>query len=71
MPLQPKHLEYENVQFLLIGSGTNDLSKVSEDEPKGGKGAEDTALEEMEKLEHEDEIRVAHRQGRSVERSWR
>ncbi|MCJ1390859.1 hypothetical protein MMC18_003720 [Xylographa bjoerkii] len=63
MPLQPKFLDYKNCQILLIGSGTESLSKAT-DQPSGdAKANEDTPLEEMEKLEHEDEIRVEHLKG--------
>lgn len=62
MPLQPKLLDYENTQFLLIGHADNSLEKATE-QPKGMKDGEDTPLEEMEKLEHEDEIRVEHLKG--------
>jgi len=61
MPTQPKHLDYVNTQFLLIGesSGLEKATEVQvEDENKT-----DTPLEEMEKLEGEDEIRVKHLKG--------
>ncbi|MCJ1432589.1 hypothetical protein MMC27_001946 [Xylographa pallens] len=62
MPLQPKFLDYKNCQILLIGSGTSDLSKAT-DQTRDDAKNEDTPLEEMEKLEHEDEIRVEHLKG--------
>ena len=64
MPLQPKLLDYENTQFLVIGSGVEDLSKATDQQAKDEKHHKDTPLEEMEKLEHEDEIRVEHLKGR-------
>lgn len=64
MPLQPKHLDYENAQFLVIGSGVEDLSKATDQQAEDGKHEKDTPLEEMEKLEHEDELRVEHLKGR-------
>ncbi|MCJ1399324.1 hypothetical protein MMC11_002526 [Xylographa trunciseda] len=63
MPLQPKFLDYKNCQILLIGSGTEDLSKATDQTKSDAKANEDTPLEEMEKLEHEDEIRVEHLKG--------
>ena len=64
MPLQPKLLDYENTQFLVIGSGVEDLSKATDQLAKDKKHDKDTPLEEMEKLEHEDEIRVKHLKGK-------
>lgn len=64
MPLQPKFLDYKNCQVLLIGSGTEDLSKATDQHEGDEKINEDTALEELEKLEHEDEVRVEHLEGR-------
>lgn len=62
MPLQPKFMDYKNAQFLLIGEGIGELSKSVEQQP--GDEKKETPLEEMEKLEHEDEIRVEHLKGR-------
>ena len=64
MPLQPKFLDYKNCQILLIGSGTDDLSKATDQDDSNVKADEDTPLEEMEKLEREDEIRVEHLKGK-------
>ena len=61
MPLQPKLLNYENTQFLLIGHNDDALEKAAK--PQIGeeeKPEKETPLEEMETLEHEDEIRVEH-----------
>ena len=63
MPVQPKLIDYENAQFLLIGSGADALEKATEQQPKDEKHDTDTPLEEMEKLEHEDEIRAEHLKG--------
>jgi hypothetical protein len=62
MPLQPKLLDYKNTQFLLIGEGIGELGKAVEQQ--AGDERKETPLEEMEKLEHEDEIRVEHLKGR-------
>lgn len=74
MPLQPKHLDYANAQFIVIGEASGDLSKATEPQPKDEKHDKDTPLEEMEKLEHEDEIRVEHLKGElsvgAVGRMW-
>jgi len=59
MPLQPKHLDYANTQFLLIGSGHGGFGHAVDASAKDEKNAQKiTALEEMEKLEAEDEHRV-------------
>lgn len=63
MPLQPKLLDYVNTQFLIIGHAGNDLEKATEQQPLDEKHDKDTPLEEMEKLEHEDELRVEHLKG--------
>ena len=67
MPLQPKHLDYENAQFIVIGEGSGELDKATEPQEKDEKHDKDTPLEEMEKLEHEDEIRVKHLKGEFVQ----
>jgi hypothetical protein len=64
MPLEPKLLDYENTQFLVIGHGDEALEKAAK--PQDGedqKAEKETPLEEIEKLEHEDEIRVEHLKG--------
>ena len=64
MPLEPKLLNYENTQFLIIGHHDEALEKATK--PQDGeeqKPEKETPLEEMEKLEHEDEIRVEHLKG--------
>ena len=58
MPLQPKHLDYANSQILLIGEGIDTLGKATNQQPGDEKEEKDTPLEEMEKLEDEDERRV-------------
>lgn len=62
MPLQPKHLDYENTQFLLIGHAEHALEKAADQKDQEGEG-KDQPIEEMEKLVHEDEIRVEHLKG--------
>jgi hypothetical protein len=67
MPLQPKLLDYEGTQFLLIGESSG-IEKAMEKATHGDekKDAEtETPLEEMEKLEGEDERRVKHLRGMS------
>ena len=59
MPLQPKLLDYEYTQFLLIGHGEGSLEKATQ--PQDGedqKAEKETPMEEIEKLEGEDESRV-------------
>ena len=66
MPLQPKHLDYVNTQFLLIGHKDNALEKATEPQNQDEGEGKDKPLEEMEKLEHEDQIRVEHLKGNTV-----
>lgn len=63
MPLQPRLLDYESAQVLLIGEEVGDISKALEPARKDEKEHKETPMEEMEKLEHEDEIRVNHLKG--------
>ncbi|KAH6854738.1 hypothetical protein B0I37DRAFT_301300 [Chaetomium sp. MPI-CAGE-AT-0009] len=57
VPTQPKHLDYENVQFLLVGesSGTEKALAPQEEDEKEGKVE---PAEEMEELEEEDTQRM-------------
>ena len=63
MPLQPKYLDYENTQFLLIGHKDHALEKAAGQQNQDEGEGKDQPIEEMEKLEHEDEIRVEHLKG--------
>lgn len=63
MPLQPKLLDYENAQFLVIGEGIGELGKAVEQQAEDNEHDKDTPLKEMEKLGHEDEVRVKHLKG--------
>lgn len=64
MALQPKLLTYENTQFLLIGHNDDALEKAAKTQDgEEEKPEKETPLEEMETLEHEDEIRVEHLKG--------
>ncbi|KAI4213405.1 MAG: hypothetical protein LQ351_003905 [Letrouitia transgressa] len=63
MALQPKHLDYENTQFLIIGHNEPALEKASVQQPDDEKQAKDTPQEELEKLDAEDEFRVQHLKG--------
>lgn len=58
-------MDYKNAQFLLIGEGLGELGKAVEQQGDDKKNDKETPLEEMEKLEHEDEIRVEHLRGMS------
>ena len=65
MPLEPHLLNYENTQFLIIGHHEESLEKATK--PQDGedqKPDKETPLEEVEKLEHEDELRVTHLKGK-------
>lgn len=63
MPVQPKHLDYENAQMLLIGHNESALDKATVPQNEDQQEDKDEPKEEMEKLEHEDEIRVEHLKG--------
>ena len=64
MPSQPKHLDYENAQLLLIGAGANDIGYATEPKEGEQKAEEDTPMQEMEKLEDEDHERVEELKGK-------
>ena len=59
MPLEPKLLNYENTQFLIIGHGDDALEKAANPQVEEDQKADkETPLEEIEKLENEDDHRV-------------
>ncbi|KAJ4347004.1 uncharacterized protein N0V89_010938 [Didymosphaeria variabile] len=58
--VKPKYLDYANTQILLIGEHTD---KAVEATKKDQKHDKNTPKEELEKLEHEDELRVEHLHG--------
>ncbi|KAF2720960.1 hypothetical protein K431DRAFT_269444 [Polychaeton citri CBS 116435] len=63
MPAHPKFLDYANSQMLLIGEdfdSSNNLDAAPKDERNKEK---ETPQEELEKLEHEDDVRVEHLKG--------
>ena len=63
MPLQPKVLDYVNTQILIIGHKDNPIEKATVPQEDDEEKDKDTPMEEMEKLEHEDELRVEHLKG--------
>lgn len=63
MPLTPKLLDYENTQFLIIGHKEDALEKATVPQTDDVKQDKEEPKEEMEKLEHEDEMRVEHLKG--------
>ncbi|KAL8944789.1 MAG: hypothetical protein Q9216_000211 [Gyalolechia sp. 2 TL-2023] len=63
MPLEPKLLEYENTQFLVIGHNEGSLEKATVPQPDDEEKSKEEPREEMEKLEHEDDLRVQHLKG--------
>jgi hypothetical protein len=63
MPLLPKHLDYPSAQLLLIGESRG-LGQATEALDRDQRHDKETPLEEMEKLEGEDEIRVKHLKGK-------
>ena len=64
-PLQPKHLDYENTQLILIGH-KDSLGSATVPQGQDQKENKDDPKAEMEKLEHEDEIRVEHLKGMTL-----
>ena len=65
MPAMPKYLDYPNAQMLLIGEDFDSSSNL-EPAPKDEKdGSKETPEEELEKLEHEDELRVKRIRGKA------
>lgn len=71
MPLQTRLLNYENAQILLIGEQVGEITKALEPTKKDEKEHKETPMEEMEKLEHEDELRVRHLKGNPLSPSIR
>lgn len=61
MGTQPKHLDYPNTQFLLIGESSG-IQKATEPQ-KDQKEGQEKPIEELEKLEDEDTHRVEGLQG--------
>jgi len=63
--VKPNYLDYENAQILLMGHSNNsELGKAVEPTSKDQKNDDkETPLEEIEKLGHEDELRVQHLHG--------
>lgn len=53
MPSLPKHLDYPNTQFLMVGESSG-IEKAAEPQEENGEEGEDEPKEEMEKLEEED-----------------
>ncbi|KAI9852954.1 MAG: hypothetical protein M1824_001652 [Vezdaea acicularis] len=65
-PKSPDIFEYANAQFLLIGHSHDDeanLEKATQVQPEDQKEGKETPLEEMEKLEEEDELRIESLKG--------
>lgn len=62
-PLRLRLLDYDNAQVLLIGEHVGDISKTVEPTGTDKKDDQEALVEELEKLEHEDEIRVSHLKG--------
>lgn len=58
--LKPEYLDYPNCQILLIGE---DVDSAKKTDTKGKTQDTATPREEVEKLEHEDELRVEHLDG--------
>ncbi|THW11744.1 hypothetical protein D6D23_09679 [Aureobasidium pullulans] len=63
MPAQPKHLDYANAQCLMIGEPLDDSHALEATSKDAKSDNTETPREEIEKLEHEDELRVEHLKG--------
>lgn len=63
MPLAPKHLDYANAQMLLIGENFESSSNLEPSAKDQKDDSKETPQEELEKLEHEDDLRVEHLKG--------
>jgi uroporphyrinogen-III synthase len=61
--VKPQYLDYENTQILLIGENTEKAVERTRKDEKQGKAA---PKEELEQLEHEDELRVKHLHGKQT-----
>jgi uroporphyrinogen-III synthase len=59
--VKPKYIDHEYCQILLIGE---QLDSGVEPTTKDKKHDKETPQEELEKLEHEDELRVEHLHGK-------
>jgi hypothetical protein len=57
VPAQPKHLDYVNTQFLLVGESSG-VEKALEPQKKDQEEGKAEPVEEMEKLEDEDVQRM-------------
>ena len=62
--VKPSYLDYVNCQILLIGEK---IESAVQPTSKDKKNKKETPLEELEQLEHEDELRVEHLNGKSHE----
>jgi hypothetical protein len=58
--VKPKYLDYPYCQILLIGENTE---KATEPTTKDKKHGKEEPKEELEQLEHEDELRIEHLHG--------
>ncbi|KAH9827579.1 hypothetical protein Tdes44962_MAKER02837 [Teratosphaeria destructans] len=65
LPTTPVHLDYANGQILLIGESSG-LDAVEPTQKDAKHSSKETPVEELEKLEHEDDLRVEHLQGDST-----
>lgn len=61
--VKPNYLDYANAQILLIGENTD---KGVEATTKDQKHDKEAPKEELDRLEHEDELRVEHLHGKCV-----
>lgn len=62
-PMEPAMLDYAGCQFLMIGEGEQGIQNATEQQA-GDEKKDETPMQEMEKLEGEDELRVEHLNGK-------
>ena len=60
---QPKHLNYTNASFLLIGENFETSDNLDPKPKEENDDTKKTPQEELEKLENEDELRIEHLKG--------
>jgi len=63
MAVAPKHLDYANAQMLLIGEDFENSGNLEATQKDAKDEEKETPAEELEKLEHEDDLRVEHMKG--------
>ncbi|KAF2218289.1 hypothetical protein BDZ85DRAFT_299655 [Elsinoe ampelina] len=63
MPVAPKHLDYPNAQMLMIGEDFESGHALEQTKKDENDDKKESPEEELEKLEHEDQIRINNLKG--------